>query len=248
VAKDGAAIYKPSRHVELIRDSFEWQGKDPEAFVGFPVRRPEALRRASHVEWIDTDHWRVPSDIVDRGAAHDLGRGGDSRQVRMLSTLDLQQQVTSDGAARLDRELVTSARTPLIKSGFGREVAWALDRCAERLVETGLASREPDGAFGLPRNLVTPLERQEVDRSETKWPWRATAHSRQSRPASMSAEHSFGSANLASGRYAMIDDRLGFSLVPWQQVLDRRIGQHIAGIVRETGIEWTFGRKRGLGL
>jgi hypothetical protein len=57
-----------------------------------------------------------------------------------------------------------------------------------------------------------------------------------------------GSANLASGRYAMIDDGLGFSLVPWQQALDRRIGQHIAGIVRETGIEWSFGRKRGLGL
>jgi hypothetical protein len=36
--------------------------------------------------------------------------------------------------------------------------------------------------------------------------------------------------------------------VPWQQVLDRRIGQHIAGIARDDGIEWTFGRKRGLGL
>jgi hypothetical protein len=30
------------------------------------------------------------------------------------------------------------------------------------------------------------------------------------------------------------------------QVLDRRIDQHIAGIARD--IEWTFGRKRGLGL
>jgi len=46
----------------------------------------------------------------------------------------------------------------------------------------------------------------------------------------------------------MIDDGLGFSLVPWQQVLERRIGQHIAGIVREGRIEWSFGRKRGLGL
>jgi uncharacterized protein DUF3363 len=46
----------------------------------------------------------------------------------------------------------------------------------------------------------------------------------------------------------MIDDGLGFSLVPWQQVLERRIGQHIAGIVREGGIEWSFGRKPGLGL
>ena len=41
VAEDGAGIYKPSRHVDLIRDSFERQGKEPEAFVRFHVRRLE---------------------------------------------------------------------------------------------------------------------------------------------------------------------------------------------------------------
>jgi hypothetical protein len=39
-----------------------------------------------------------------------------------------------------------------------------------------------------------------------------------------------GSTQLASGRFAMIDD--GFNLVPWQPVLDKRVGQHIAGIMR----------------
>ena len=58
-----------------------------------------------------------------------------------------------------------------------------------------------------------------------------------------------GSTQLASGRYAMIDNGLGFSLVPWQPVLDKRIGQHITGIVHDGGgIEWSLGRKRGLGL
>jgi hypothetical protein len=42
VAEDGAGIYKPSRHVELIRDGFERQGKDPEAFVRFHVQRHPA--------------------------------------------------------------------------------------------------------------------------------------------------------------------------------------------------------------
>lgn len=46
----------------------------------------------------------------------------------------------------------------------------------------------------------------------------------------------------------MIDNGIEFSLVPWQDVLDRRIGQHIAGIVREEGTEWGFARKCGLGL
>jgi hypothetical protein len=47
----------------------------------------------------------------------------------------------------------------------------------------------------------------------------------------------------------MIDDGIGFQLVPWQPVLDKRIGQHITDIMRNaSGIEWSFGRKRRLGL
>ncbi|MGL4312437.1 DUF3363 domain-containing protein [Bradyrhizobium manausense] len=47
----------------------------------------------------------------------------------------------------------------------------------------------------------------------------------------------------------MIEDGLGFQLVPWQPVLDKHIGQHISGVMRDSGgIEWGFGRKRGLGL
>jgi hypothetical protein len=45
----------------------------------------------------------------------------------------------------------------------------------------------------------------------------------------------------------MIDNGIEFSAVPWPDVLDRRIGQHIAGIAR-AGTEWGFGRKCGLGL
>ena len=47
-----------------------------------------------------------------------------------------------------------------------------------------------------------------------------------------------GSTQHASGRSCMIDDDIGFQLVPWQPVLDRRAGQHIAGIMRNaSGIE-----------
>lgn len=61
-----------------------------------------------------------------------------------------------------------------------------------------------------------------------------------------------GSTNLASGRLAMLevlsaDGGLGFALDPWQPVLDKRIGRHISGIMLDNG-DWSFGRKRGLGL
>jgi hypothetical protein len=58
-----------------------------------------------------------------------------------------------------------------------------------------------------------------------------------------------GSTQFATGRVAMIDDGIGFRLVPLQPVLDKRIGQHITGVMRTAGgIEWSFGRKWRVGL
>ena len=47
----------------------------------------------------------------------------------------------------------------------------------------------------------------------------------------------------------MIEDGLGFQLVPWQPVLEKRLDQHIGGVRRDDGgIEWSFSRQRGLGI
>jgi hypothetical protein len=55
------------------------------------------------------------------------------------------------------------------------------------------------------------------------------------------------SLRLTSGRYAMIDSGLGFALVPWTTELDRHLGRHVTGVAKESGgIDWSFGRKRGL--
>ena len=54
--------------------------------------------------------------------------------------------------------------------------------------------------------------------------------------------------NLASGRFAMIDDGLGFSLVPWTPSLERHLSREVLGIARPGRIEWTFARSRGLGI
>jgi Protein of unknown function (DUF3363) len=70
-----------------------------------------------------------------------------------------------------------------------------------------------------------------------------------SKPGEFVAGSLAGVATLASGRFATIEDGLGFQLVPWQPVPDKRIGQHISGVMRDSGgFEWGFGRKRGLGL
>jgi hypothetical protein len=54
---------------------------------------------------------------------------------------------------------------------------------------------------------------------------------------------------LASGRFAMIDDGLGFQLVPWRPALDRQLGATVAGMMTPGGgVDWTLGRSRGLGI
>ena len=45
--------------------AFENQGKDPEAFVRAHFRRQQALRRAGHVERLDADTWRVPTNVTE---------------------------------------------------------------------------------------------------------------------------------------------------------------------------------------
>jgi hypothetical protein len=54
--------------------------------------------------------------------------------------------------------------------------------------------------------------------------------------------------SLASGRFAMIDNGLGFQLVPWVPTLERELGRQVNGIAGPGGVDWSFGRKRDLSL
>jgi type IV secretory pathway VirD2 relaxase len=247
-AVDDDGVYRPSRHLERIRDSFARQGKDPEAYVRSHVRRLEALRWAGRVERIDADHWKVPKDIVERGQAYDLSQGGDGLRVRTLSTVNLEKQIGSHGATWLDRELIARERMAIADSGFGRQVNNALGRRAQRLVEMGHATAK-DGNIHIPVGTVATLQRQEVERVGQQM---ARERGLTYMPANAGGYVSgrlAGVASLVSGRFAMIENGLGFQLVPWQPLLEKRIGQHITGLQRDDGgIEWTLGRNRGLSL
>jgi hypothetical protein len=242
-------VYRPSEHLEQARYAIDRIGGDPEAFVRSHVRRLEALRRAGHVERIDADHWRVPTDLPVRGQAYDLARDRANTRIGILSPTGLDQQIGHDGATWLDRELASRSRTALANAGFGREVTEAMDRRRQSLVNMGHAVRLEDSRIRVSKDLIANLERAEVNRVG-----RAMAAERGRKfTAAKTGEYVsgtlVGSTQLASGRFAMIDDGIGLQLVPWQPVLDKRIGQHITGTVRDAGrIEWGFGRKRGLGL
>ncbi|WP_298253115.1 DUF3363 domain-containing protein [Bradyrhizobium sp.] len=241
-------IYRPSRHLERIREQFEREGKDPESFVRSHVRRLEALRRAGHVERLDDDHWKVPVDIIERGQTYDRSQGGDGPVIKTLSTQNLERQIAVDGASWLDREL--TARRPLViaDSGFGHDVKDALLRRTNRLVQMGYAIVK-DGAIHIPAHTVMNLEQREVEHVGRQLATERGLTFTASKAGEYVSGRLTGVASLASGRFAMMEDGLGFRLVPWQPILENRIGQFISGIQREGGgIEWEFGRKRGLGL
>jgi type IV secretory pathway VirD2 relaxase len=242
-------VYRPSLHLERARTTIDRIGGDPEAFVRSHVRRLEALRRAGHAERIDADHWRVPADLPERGQTYDLARDRANIRISILSPTGLDQQIGHDGATWLDRELASSSRATPANSGFGREVTEAMDRRRQSLVNMGNAVRLDDGRIRVSKDFIANLERAEVNRVG-----RAMAAERgltftTVKTGEYVSGKLVGSTQLASGRFAMIDDGVGFQLVPWQPVLDKRIGQHITGVMRSAGgIEWGFGRKRGLGI
>jgi Protein of unknown function (DUF3363) len=57
-----------------------------------------------------------------------------------------------------------------------------------------------------------------------------------------------GTTQLASGKYALVENTREFTLVPWRPIMDERLGRQISGVVRASGVSWDFDRKRGLGI
>jgi hypothetical protein len=245
---ESEGIYRPSRHLERIRQQFGRELKDPESFVRSHVRRLEALRRAGHVERIDDDHWKIPGDILERGQAYDRTRGGDGPRITILSSEKLERQFATEGATWLDRELTAREPQIIADSGFGRDVRSALQRRTEHLVKMGYATVR-NGAVQIPAHTVESLERREIDRAGHQMAAERGLTFTPSKAGEYVSGRLTGVASLSSGRFAMMEDGLGFRLVPWQPILENRVGQFMTGVQRDHGgIDWQFGRKPGIGL
>ena len=146
---------------------------------------------------------------------------------------------------RIDRQAIAREPVPLSDSGFGAEVRQALDERAEHLIGEDLAERQ-GGRVVFARRLLNTLRRRELDSLGEK----LAAETGMSFERAASGEYVAGSYRqrfaLASGRFAMIDDGLGFQLVPWSPSIEKQIGRHVSGIARDDGgVDWDFGRKRG---
>ena len=241
VGRDG--LYRVDRHLSVVRRD-AGRGDDPDTFVGAHVRRLEALRRAGVVERIEEGVWRVPADYLDRAAAHEAGQLGGA-WVELRSHLPIARQVRTIGATWLDRTLI-EGNSPA-PTGFGAEARSALEQRGAFLVDEGLATRRAQRLI-LARDLLATLRGREVAQvgrnlaAETGLDHRPVVNG-----GKVGGVYR-RSMMLASGRFAMLDDGVGFSLVPWKPVLEQRLGQSVSGVMRGGSVSWNLSRQRGIGV
>ncbi len=186
-----------------------------------------------------------PGAIVETRAYDDAG-GRKRLSLATRSDLSVEAQVAAPGATWIDRQLLTKefARS---SGGFGAEVREAMDRRIDHLVEQDLARRQGQRVI-FTRDLINTLRRRELDEAASK----LSAHTGLAHRLCAEGEHVSGicrqRVTLASERFVMIDDGLGFQLVTWRPALEQRLGQQVSGTLPPGGgIDWSFQRKRGLG-
>lgn len=205
--------------------------------------------RAHHVRFTDLDATGdgEPGAVVEVRRFED--RSGRTRAaLAVRSDLTLADQVTAPGATWLDRQLVGKGASDFAATGFGSEVKAALESRTEHLASEGLARRQGQRVL-FARDLLDTLRRRELASAAAQLSAETGLDHRPRVP----GEHVSGTyrnqVRLASGRFAMLDDGLGFQLVPWSPSLEQQLGRHVSGVVSPGGgIDWSFGRKRGLSL
>ena len=235
-------IYRTDHHLALAQGQAA-PNRDPREVVAAHVRRLEALRRAGIVEREAEGVWRIPGDLTEQGRQHDAQRLGSGVAVELKSHISIERQTRVIGATWLDQQLISGGKG-LGDLGFGGEVKNALQQRVDFLAEHGLAERRAQNVI-LARNLLGALHGRELAKAaqdiaaETGLEYRPGNH----------GQHVAGiyrrSIMLASGRYAMLDDGMGFSLVPWKPAIEPRLGQSLTATMRGNGALWDFEQQRG---
>lgn len=240
LAVDG--VYRTDHHLALAQGQATLD-RDPREVVAAHVRRLEVLRRAGIVGREAGGVWRIPGDLAERGRQYDAQRLGGGVAVELKSHLSIERQARAIGATWLDQQLISGGKG-LGDLGFGAEVRDALRQRADFLVEQGLAEHRGQRVV-LARNLLATLRGRELEKAGQDMASETGLEHRPMADGQRVAGIYRRSVTLVSGRYAMLDDGKGFSLVPWKPVIEQRLGQRVAATVRGGGVSWEIGRQRG---
>jgi hypothetical protein len=243
LAVDG--VYRTDHHLAVAQGQAT-PDRDPREVVAAHVRRLEALRRAGIVEPVTEGLWKVPDNLPERGRQYDSQRLGGGVAVDLRSHLPIERQVRVIGATWLDQQLIGGGKG-IGDLGFGSDVREALRERSNFLIEQGLVERRGQRLI-VAHNLLATLRGREVDAAGG----RIAAETGLAHRAVTDGEPITGvyrrSVQLASGRFAMLDDGIGFSLVPWKPVIEQRLGKTMTAVIRGSNVSWVLERQRGIAM
>jgi hypothetical protein len=123
-----------------------------------------------------------------------------------------------------------------------------MDRRIEHLAGEGLVHRRGQRAI-FARDLLNTLRSRELSAAARKIAAETGLVFRPSVEREQIAGIYRRRVILSSGRFAMVDDGLGFQLVPWRPALEQQIGRQVSGVMMRSGsVDWKLGRTLGPGL
>lgn len=204
--------------------------------------------RTHHVRFPDLDltgDARIGAIVETRN--WEDAKGTQRLSLATRSDFAVAEQVTAPGATWLDRQLL--AKDPaLANAGFGGEVREAMAQRIDHLASEGLARRQGQRVVFAP-DLIGTLRQRDLDQAVARLAAQTGLEYRPAKEGEIVAGVYRQRVALSSGRFALVDDGLGFQLVPWRPALEQKLGRQVSGTLSPGGsVDWNFGRKRGLGI
>ena len=169
-------------------------------------------------------------------------------RLRIQSYVSFEKLAEAEGVTWLDKELLAKSPTPMADHGFGAEIKTALHRRRQWLISQGLGQLDGQGLFKSKPKLFETLRHRQYDHAtQTLSKEFGLPHN-----APMEGEQISGtftkSVSLASGKYAVIQKALEFTLVPWRPDMEPMRGKEVTGTASAQGVQWQWGPRRGLGI
>ena len=155
-------------------------------------------------------------------------------QIEPLGTIPLEQMPSHNGITWLDED-PSLAQLVEHGNGFASKVADAMRRRQQWLLEQGLADKP--ARFKI-------LQGRELQRMIGQLSSELGAHYIKT-GSGLPIEGSYRRCvQVGTTRLALIENAREFTLVPWQSMLEHRIGREVSGMMRGKELLWNIGRQR----
>ncbi|MBZ0261412.1 MAG: DUF3363 domain-containing protein [Hyphomicrobiales bacterium] len=201
------------------------------------------------IRYADVGHLR-PEFVPDKGmivAIENRSRDESDKlrtRLRILSYLSLEKLSNAEGATWLDKELLSRTPEKLAQTGFGADTVNALVRRRQWLLAQGLGAVDSANTF-LPQPRMLDQLRQRDLRQAGQILSKELGLTMAQFVEGERIDGTFSrSIDLPSGKYAVIQKSMDFTLVPWRPELESFRGMRLSGTTSGQGISWDWSRRR----